>query len=147
MIIEGQIINREKLRWRCMSTNNLPSPENWPWDFEKRRDNVGVWTMEQWEGYDQDALESVSQHYDRRTNESDITGTVAIFGEDTDLPKETQEYMADEWGENARGVERVAFASEGLKAMAVSANVEVENDAEVEWFSDIEEAVEWAAGE
>ena len=40
-----------------MSTTNLPSPENWPWDFEKRRDNVGVWTMEQWEGYDQDALE------------------------------------------------------------------------------------------
>jgi hypothetical protein len=103
--------------------------------------------MKGWDGYDQEALESVSQHYDIRTNESDITGTVAIFGEETDLPTETQEYMADEWGENARGVERVAFASEGLKAMAVSANVEVENDAEVEWFSDIEEAVQWAAGE
>lgn len=31
--------------------------------------------------------------------------------------------------------------------MAVSANVEVENDAEVEWFKDVDEAVEWAAGE
>jgi len=129
-----------------MSTNNLPNSENWPWDFNKRRDNVGVWTMEQWDRYDQDALESVFQYYDRRTNESDLTGTVAIFDEDTDLPKKRYDYIADQWGENAWGVERVASASEGLKAMAVSATVEVENDIEVEWFSDIEEAVEWAAG-
>lgn len=130
-----------------MSTQNLPDQKNWPWDFGKRRDNVGVWMLEGWDGYDQETLESVSQHYDIRTNKSDITGTVAIFGEETDLPKETQEYIADEWGENARGVERVAFASEGLKAMAVSANVEVKNDAEVDWFNDIEEAIQWAAGE
>ncbi len=45
-----------------MSSGNLPSPENWPWDFEKRRSNVGVSIMEQWDGYDHDALKSVSQH-------------------------------------------------------------------------------------
>lgn len=50
-------------------------------------------------------------------------------------------------GDNVGGVKRVALVSEGLKAMAVSANVEVENDAEVEWFKDVDEAVEWAAGE
>jgi hypothetical protein len=130
-----------------MSENQLPDPEDWPWEFETRRDNVGVWLLTGWDGYDQDALESVSVHYDKRTNRPDIAGTVAVFSEDTDLPKETQEYMADQWGENAKGVERVAFASEGLKAMAVSANVEVENDADVEWFSDVSEAVKWAAGE
>jgi|APHM01.1.fsa_nt_gi hypothetical protein len=124
----------------------LPDPEEWPWDFEKRRDNVGVWTMTNWDGYDQDVLESVSEHYDQRTNRNDITGTVAVFSEDTSLPRDTQEYMADEWGSNADTVDRVALASEGLKAMAVSSNVEVEG-ATVEWFDDIDEAVAWAAGD
>ncbi|MCD2200931.1 hypothetical protein LPA44_13645 [Halobacterium sp. KA-4] len=130
-----------------MSRNQLPDQEDWPWDFEKRRDNVGVWLLTGWDGYDQETLESVSEHYDKRTNQSDIIGTVAVFSEDTNLPKETQQYIANEWGDNAGGVKRVALVSEGLKAMAVSANVEVENDVEVEWFKDIDEAVEWAAGE
>jgi len=77
-----------------MSSEKLPDPDDWPWDFEERRGNAGVWIMEGWDGYDQDALESVFQHYDLRKNESDITGTVAIFGEDTVLPTETQEYVA-----------------------------------------------------
>lgn len=127
--------------------NALPDPADWPWNFETRSDSVGVWFLAGWDGYDQDALKAVSEHYDRRTNEHDISGTVAVFSEDTDLPKETQEYISEEWGDNADGVDRVAFASEGIKAMAVSSNVDVSDPGvEVEWFSDVDDAVEWAAG-
>ena len=129
-----------------VSQSSLPDPENWPWDFETRGGSVGVWLLTGWDGYDQDALESVSRHYDQRTNKQDVTGTVAVFSEDTDLPPETQEYMSEEWGDNADGVDRVAFASEGIKAMAVSSNVDVgDEDTEVEWFNDVDEAVSWAA--
>lgn len=129
-----------------VSRSSIPDPEEWPWEFEKRHGSVGVWLLSGWDGYDQNALKSVSEHYDQRTNRQDITGTVAVFSEDTSLPKETQQYMSDEWGDNAAGVDRVAFASEGIKAMAVSSSVDVgQDDTEVEWFRDVEEAVSWAA--
>lgn len=128
-----------------MSQTDLPDEQNWPWSFEVREGTVGRYYLDGWDGYDQEALEAVSEHYRKRTNKPDIEGTVAVFSEDTALPPETQDYISQEWGDNAKGVDRVAFASEGIKAMAVSSKVKIEGDTETEWFKDVEEAVEWAA--
>jgi len=126
-----------------MSSEKLPDPDDWPWDFEERRGNAGVWIMEGWDGYDQDALESVFQHYDlRKTSLISLGQSLSLAKTRSSQQKHKNTWQ---WGKRT-GVERAAFASEGLKTMAVSANVEVENDAEVEWFDDINEAVEWAAG-
>ncbi|SFB69970.1 hypothetical protein SAMN05444422_101296 [Halobiforma haloterrestris] len=50
----------------------------------------------------------------------DIEATVAVFGNETSLPKETQEYTANEWSANGAytDVDSVGFVSDGITAMA-----------------------------
>jgi hypothetical protein len=127
------------------TTDSLPNPDDYEWQFE-RRGAVGIWFMEGWQGFPDEDLEAASDHYRERGKRDDIDATLAVFGDSTNLPKETQEYMGEEWSENGEytGVDRIGFVSEGTTAMAVKSNVEVP-DATVRSFSDLEEAVEWAA--
>jgi len=120
------------------------SPEAHGWSFEKR-DNVGIWNFHRWDGWDDAELTSLSEHYRERASEADITATIAIFGEKTRLPAETQEYMANEWSKNVNyaTVQRVAFVAEGITGMAVKSQLTA--DAEIEAFGTLDAALEWAA--
>ena len=73
------------------ASDELPSSDDQPLDFATRHGSVGVWTVTGWDGDDRDTPESVSEHYDKRANRSDITGTVAAFSEDISLPAGTRE--------------------------------------------------------
>jgi hypothetical protein len=123
-----------------------PVPAAHDWEFEKRG-NVGVWSLQGWDGWDDEELESLSNHYRERASEGDIAATVAIFDEKTSLPAETQAYMASEWSDNVEyaGVQRVAFVAEGITGMAVKSQLDV--DAEVEDFDSLDAALEWAIQE
>ena len=127
-------------------TNELPNPEQYEWDFEKRG-SVGIWFMKGWQGFADEDLEAASDHYRERGKRRDIDATLAVFGEETTLPKETQEYMGEEWSANGAytDVDRIGFVSEGLTAMAVKSQVDVDGAA-VESFNDLETALEWARG-
>lgn len=123
---------------------SLPDPDEYEWDFEKRG-TVGIWYMRGWKGFADEDLEAASDHYRERGNQADIEATIAVFGDETNLPKETQEYMGEEWSKNGEytGVDKVGFVSEGLVAMAVSSQMDILG-AEVDSFDDLETAVEWA---
>lgn len=121
----------------------LPSPEDHECDFEKR-DNVGIWHFHGWDGWDDEELKSLSDHYRARASEDDITATIAIFGEKTKLPAKTQEYMAETWSDNVdyADVKRVAFVADGITGMAVKSQLEA--DAETEDFDTLGTALKWA---
>jgi hypothetical protein len=129
-----------------MLSQNLPDPSEFQWDFEKRG-NTGVWFLNGWEGYQDEDLEAVSEHYRKRGKRSDIDGTVAVFGDAATLAAETQAYMGEQWSENAEyvGVDRVAFVSDGITGLAVKSNMDI-STAEVDDFDDVAAAVEWAQG-
>ena len=101
--------------------------------------------MNGWQGFADEDLEAASNHYRERGRGDDITATLAVFGDETDLPKETQEYMGEEWSKNGEytGVNKIGFVSTGITAMAVKSNVEIP-DVKIESFKDLDEAVEWA---
>jgi len=123
---------------------SLPDPDEYEWDFEKRGP-VGIWYMRGWKGFADEDLEAASDHYRERGNQTDITATIAVFGDETNLPKETQEYMGNEWSKNGEytGVDKVGFVSEGLVAMAVSSQMDIPGAA-VDSFDDLDTAVDWA---
>jgi hypothetical protein len=125
-------------------SNRIPKPDRYEWEFETT-DNVGVWYLEGWQGYPDEDLEAVSQHYRERGSRDDIDGTVAVFGDETQLPRDTQEYMAEEWSKNGAytGVDRIAFVDDGITAMAVKSKIDIPS-AEVEAFDEVAAAVEWA---
>jgi hypothetical protein len=121
-----------------------PSPAEYSWEFETHG-SVGVWDIRGWDGWADETLEAVSRHYRLRAAEDDITATLAIFGDKTRLPPETQEYMAEEWSENARqaGVERVGFVAEGITGMAVKSNMELPGVSLAD-FDTLEAGLDWA---
>jgi hypothetical protein len=127
-----------------MSHIEVPDPEEYEWDFEING-SVGIWFMKGWRGFPNEDLEAASDHYRERGSRNDIEATLAVFGDKTNLPKETQEYMGEEWSKNGRytGVDKVGFVSDGITAMAVKSQMKIP-DAEVEDFSDLETALEWA---
>jgi len=124
--------------------DSVPNPGDYEWEFEKRG-SVGIWVMKGWQGFADEDLEAASNHYRERGKKDDITATLAVFGDETNLPKETQEYMGTEWSKNGEytGVDKVGFVSSGITAMAVKSNMEIP-DAEIKNFKDLDAAVEWA---
>ena len=128
------------------SSTNVPNPDDYEWDFELRG-NVGIWYMKGWQGFADEDLEAASDHYRERGKRADITATLAVFGDDTNLAAETQEYMGEVWSKNGEytGVDRVGFVSEGITAMAVQSKMDIEG-AVVEDFKHLDDAVEWAQG-
>ncbi|ELZ36820.1 hypothetical protein [Halorubrum tebenquichense] len=125
------------------SSTDRPTPALQEWDFEQRG-RVGIWTLDGWQGWADEELETASEHYRSRASEDDIEATIAVFGDEAKLSQETQEYMASEWSENVNraGVERVAFVADGITSMAVKSRLDVE--AEKEEFDTVEEALGWA---
>lgn len=121
-----------------------PDPDEYEWEFEKR-DDIGIWDIRGWDGWADETLEAVSQHYRERASEDDIRTTLAIFGDKTTLPTETQEYMGEQWSDNGiyAGVEKVGFVAEGITGMAVKSQMEIPQ-AELADFDTLEEALEWA---
>jgi len=128
------------------STGTLPNPEEYEWAFEQRG-AVGIWFMQGWRGFADEDLEAASDHYRERGKRDDIEATLAVFGDNTNLPRETQEYMGEAWSENGAhtGAERIGFVSEGTTAMAVKSKMDIPG-ADIESFSDLDAAVEWAQG-
>src|SRR6056297_118858 len=124
--------------------DDIPDPNEYEWEFEIDG-SVGIWYMKRWQGFADEDLEAASDHYRERGKQSDITATLAVFGDETNLPKETQEYMGQEWSANGEytGVDKVGFVSDGIAAMAVKSHMEI-SDAEVESFDRLDTAVEWA---
>ncbi|RXK47937.1 hypothetical protein [Halorientalis pallida] len=122
----------------------IPDSDDYEWDFEKRG-TVGIWHMEGWKGFPDEDLEAASNHYRERGVQDDIEATIAVFGEETNLPNETQEYMGEEWSKNGEytGVDKVGFVSDGIVAMAVASKMDIQG-AEVDDFDDLEVALEWA---
>lgn len=129
--------------WQCIVSDNLPDPTEYEWDFEKKG-SVGVWYLKGWEGFPDESLEAVSEHYRERASEPDIQATLAVFGDKTNLPSDTQAYMAEEWSDNGEyaGVNKIGFVADDITAMAVKSNIEV--SAETEDFGDLDQALEWA---
>jgi len=127
-----------------MSSSTIPNPNEYEWEFEKRG-SVGIWFMQGWQGFADEDLKAASDHYRERGNREDIEATLAVFGETTNLARETQEYMGEAWSENGEytGVDRIGFVSDGTTAIAVKSQVEVPG-ATVESFTDVDAAVEWA---
>ncbi|WP_049929149.1 hypothetical protein [Halopiger goleimassiliensis] len=127
------------------TTRDVPDPAEYEWDFEKRG-SVGIWFMKGWQGFADEDLEAASEHYRERGSRPDVEATLAVFGDATTLPKETQEYMGEAWSANGEytGVDRIGFVSSGIAAMAVKSQVEVDG-ADVESFDDLEAALEWAS--
>jgi len=123
---------------------SMPDPDEYAWNFEKHG-AVGVWYMVGWRGFPDADLEAASAHYRERGSQADIEATIAVFGDETNLPKETQEYMGEAWSENGRytGVDKVGFVSEGITAMAVRSQMDIPS-ATVEDFDALDEALEWA---
>ena len=126
------------------STGTLPDPDEYEWEFEQRG-SVGIWFMQGWRGFADDALDAASTHYRERGSRADIEATLAVFGDDTNLPSETQEYMAESWSENGAhtGVGKIGFVSEGTTAMAVKSRMDIPG-VDIESFGDLDAAVEWA---
>lgn len=124
--------------------SSLPDPDEYEWEFEKH-DNVGVWDIRGWEGFADETLEAVSEHYRERGAKGDITATLAVFGDKTNLPSETQEYMAEEWSDNGQyaGVDKVGFVAEGIVGMAVKSKMDIPQ-AELADFDKLDEGLEWA---
>jgi len=125
-------------------SDDIPNPAEYEWEFEIQN-GIGIWYMKGWQGFADEDLEAASIHYRERGKQSDITATLAVFGDKTNLPKETQEYMGEEWSANGEytGVDKIGFVSDGITAMAVKSQVDVPG-AEVDNFNDLEAAIEWA---
>ncbi len=128
----------------CIMADSIPDPAHYEWEFETRG-TVGIWHMKGWQGFADEDLEAASNHYRERGKQDDITATLAVFGDETNLPKETQEYMGTEWSKNGEytGVDKIGFVSSGITAMAVKSKMEI-SGAEIEKFKDLDAAVEWA---
>ncbi|MXR50770.1 hypothetical protein GRX03_04005 [Halovenus sp. WSH3] len=112
------------------------------YSFETRGD-VLVLDLTDWSG-GTEAMDEAEADWLSKAGRAHITATVTEFSPETTLGRETQDHLARAWSENAReaNVEKLAFVSEGIKARAVSANLDVPQ--EIKTFKSVEEAVEWA---
>jgi hypothetical protein len=109
----------------------------------REQDNVLIQDLTDWSG-ETEGMDAVESDWLSRARQSHITATITEFGADMSLGKQTQDHLAKEWTENATdaNIEKIAFVSEGIKARAVSANLDV--DPEIKTFKSVDEAVEWA---
>jgi len=115
-----------------------------PFRYSHRElDNVVVQDLTNWSG-ETEGMDEVEREWLSHASQPQITATITEFSSDMQLGRETQEHLAAEWSENAEeaGVDRIAFVSDGIKARAVSANLDVPQ--EVKTFGSLDAALEWA---
>lgn len=112
------------------------------YSFEEH-DNVLLLDLTDWSG-ETGGMDEVEADWVSRASRSQITAAVTEFSADMSLGRETQDHLAKEWSENGHEADigKLAFVSEGLKARAVSANLDVPQ--EIKIFGSVKEAVEWA---
>ncbi|WP_336326206.1 hypothetical protein [Halovenus sp. HT40] len=112
------------------------------YSFEER-ENVLIMDLTDWSG-ETEGMNQSEADWLSRASKSQITAAVTEFSADMTLGRETQNHLAKEWSENGHeaDIEKLAFVSEGLKARAVSANLDVPQ--EIKTFGSLDEAVEWA---
>jgi hypothetical protein len=119
-------------------------PETVPFQYTHRTlDNVVVQDLTNWSG-ETAGMDEVESEWLSHASRSQITATITEFSSEMQLGRTTQEHLAAEWSENAEqaGIERIAFVSEGIKARAVSANLDVSQ--EIKTFGSLDAALEWA---
>jgi hypothetical protein len=119
-------------------------PETVPFRYShKELDNAVVQDLTNWSG-ETEGMDEVEQEWLSHASQPHITATVTEFSSEMQLGRETQNHLAAEWTENAEeaGIERIAFVSEGIKARAVSANLDVSQ--EIKTFGSLDAALEWA---
>jgi hypothetical protein len=106
-------------------------------------DNVLIQDLTAWSG-ETEGMDAVESEWISHAKQSHVTASITEFGAEMNLGPETQAHLAREWSENARsaGIDRIAFVSEGIKARAVSANLDVPQD--VRTFDSMDAAIEWA---
>jgi len=109
----------------------------------EEQSNVVLQDLTRWDG-ETDGMERVETEWTHHAQQPHITAAVTEFSGDMSLGRETQEHIAREWSNKAErvGIEKIAFVSEGIKARAVSANLDVSQEIKV--FGSTAEAVEWA---
>lgn len=123
----------------------LYDDSDYDWSYEIQGD-VAIFRMKEWQGYADEELKSATEAYREVVSQDDINANVTIVTDSQGIPKESQEYIAENWAENVNyvNVEKCAFVSEGLTAMTLKSKVaDKSEDAEIESFSDVEEAKEW----
>ncbi|RLM41992.1 hypothetical protein DVK00_18185 [Haloarcula sp. Atlit-47R] len=105
--------------------------------------NIVVQDLTEWNG-ETEEISAVENEWLDIASQQEVTATITEFGPKVTLSRDTQEHLAVEWSSNAQeaGVEKIAFVSEGIKARAVSSNLDVPQ--EIKTFRSIEEAVNWA---
>lgn len=106
-------------------------------------DNAVIQDLTSWSG-ETEGMNDVESDWLSHASQPHITAAITEFSSDMQLGRETQEHLAEEWSGNAKeaGIEKIAFVSEGLKARAVSANLDVPQ--EIKTFGSLNAAIEWA---
>jgi len=124
------------------TTRDTPSG-TW-WSF-RREDDVGVWTLTDWDRLFEEEISEAEQHYGQTASEPSLTASVVVFDEVGTLDAEMQEYITDAWSELAQSVDvdRIAYVADGITALAVKSNVEAP-DTEIDSFESEGAAVAWA---
>ncbi len=116
-----------------------------PFDYSHEVEGtVLVQDITEWDGNPEHTAAFESE-WKERAKSPRISAAVTQFGPDINLGFETQDHFAEVWGPAAdnAGIERLAFVSDGIKARAISANVET-RDVDIRVFNDVAEAIEWA---
>ena len=108
-----------------------------------QRGSVLITDLTDWSG-ETEGMDEAEADWLSRASRPRISAAVTEFSADMSLGRETQDHLAKEWSENGQGtdIEKLAFVSEGIKARAVSANLNVPQ--EIKTFGSVDEAVEWA---
>lgn len=113
------------------------------YSFETRG-NVLALDLTDWSG-ETEGMDAAERDWLSRASKPAVTAAVTEFSADMSLGRDTQNHLAKEWSKNGHeaDIEKLAFVSDGLKARAVSANLDVPQ--EINTFGSTEDAVEWAS--
>lgn len=123
-------------------TERLPNSMPVQISVQQRGETV-LTDMTGWNG-DIDVMADIEDQWYEIASRPDVTGSVTVFSDDVSLSSDVQDHIAEEWSDGATelGITRLAFVSEGITAMAASANIDTE--AELDTFNETETAVDWA---
>lgn len=87
---------------------------DYTWSY-RLEENVAIFDMEGWLGYNDEALQSATEGYRKVVGQDDLNANVTILTDTKAIPPEQQDFIAEQWAENVNevGIERCAFVSEG----------------------------------
>ncbi|ESP89118.1 hypothetical protein [Candidatus Halobonum tyrrellensis] len=105
--------------------------------------DVLIIDLDGWDG-DPEQIQGAEQEFLDMVATAEYRGVVTDLGE-VSLGKETQEHIKRGWTEliEEAGLDRFAYVSVGLGAMATNANIQTDSSVTRKAFNDRTEAVEW----